>query len=235
MTEGVGDQAAHLLLQRPDESCRGLSHGRRVWDQFPGKTESRTVQKLSWSGVCIFSPSRADSKEDNWQFVHPCWALEPGPEGFLQMSMETFNDAVGLRVIGGGRLMLNTEGRLQLCPQSTGELGPTIRHHMIGDPEPRDPMTYHGSGTRSGGSIRDWYRLGPSRETVDDCKQVGLALGRWKGAYQVDVNAAEPPVRRREVLQWCFDMSSHFGRLAGMTLSAPLPDVPPHASPNKTI
>jgi hypothetical protein len=48
------------------------------------------------------------------------------PEGFLQTAVEAFYNPVGLRVVGGGLVVLDVEQAAEGGLQGGGELGPAV-------------------------------------------------------------------------------------------------------------
>ena len=62
-----------------------------------------------------------------------------------------------------------------------------------------------------------------------------MALGRRKGAHQVHVQTPEAAIRVGELGQWSPDVPPDLGGLAGVAFPAPLPDVPAHVAPHKTL
>ena len=61
--------------------------------------------------------------------------------------METFHNAIRLRVVGSGGVVMDPEGGGELLPESTRKLRPAVRNNMVGDAKPRDPMTDQRFGT----------------------------------------------------------------------------------------
>jgi hypothetical protein len=58
--------------------------------------------------------------------VDPVRRGAAGPEGVLQMAVEAFYHPVGLRVVGGGLVVLDVEQAAEGGPQGGGELGPAV-------------------------------------------------------------------------------------------------------------
>ena len=59
--------------------------------------------------------------------VDPVRRGAAGPEGVLQTVVEVFHHPIGLRVVGGGLVVLDVEQAAEGCPQGGGELGPAVR------------------------------------------------------------------------------------------------------------
>ncbi len=58
--------------------------------------------------------------------VDPVCRGAAGPEGVLQTAVEAFYHPVGLRVVGGGLVVLDVEQAAEGGPQGGGELGPAV-------------------------------------------------------------------------------------------------------------
>ena len=91
------------------------------------------------------------------------------------MEVEPLYQAIRLRVVGGGHLVADLQGPVELPPQGTGELCTPIQHDMIEDTETADPGPCEGSA--AGGCC--------SGVPVNDGEQVLVALGRWEGDNEV--------------------------------------------------
>lgn len=81
--------------------------------------------------------------------------------------------------------------------------------------------------------ILHWYGLWPAREAVDDCEEVGLVLRGWKGANDVDVDAAEASVWQGPLGERGVDVALDFLGLAVVTFLAPAADILLKAVPDK--
>ena len=57
------------------------------------------------------------------------------------MAVEMFHQAIGLRVVGYGVVVLNAQEGVELSPEGPGELGTLIRDDAIGDTKPGNPGT----------------------------------------------------------------------------------------------
>jgi hypothetical protein len=58
--------------------------------------------------------------------VDPVRRSAAGAEGVLQTAVEAFYHPNGLRVVGGGLVVLDFEQAAEGCPQGGGELGPAV-------------------------------------------------------------------------------------------------------------
>ena len=77
-------------------------------------------------------------------------------ESIFEAAMETFNQAIGLRVIGGGGAVLNMELSAKVMPESGGELGTTVRGDGGGNSKAGNPVVNESSctGISGGGGVR---------------------------------------------------------------------------------
>ena len=137
------------------------------------------------------------------------------------MAMESLDQSIRLRMVGGRGLMLDAQDPVQFFPQCPGELGTAIRdnvvwHSKLGDPGPDEGL---GDGLRHGVPERD--RLRPPGITVHDGEKVAVVFGGRESSHEVYVKATELSVRSGEVLDRCPGVLRGLGTLAGVALAAP--------------
>ena len=121
--------------------------------------------------------------------------------------MKTLHKTVGLRAVSrrvGGR---DPEQLVEFGLHVTGELralvgGDIIRHSKAGG-----PVTDEGSRTGLSGGVGQWNGFRPLSGTVDDCKEVLHAIGLFKGAHQVDMEAAKTMVRWWSLRERCLNVA----------------------------
>ena len=109
------------------ESCGGW---RKRSDHLRGRqclelsreSKRSTVQLLSRRDVGGFSRCGAETEENPGEMVEPVSSGATGPERGLETAVKTFNEVVGLRMIGGGGLMRDVEAEAERCPESRAEL-----------------------------------------------------------------------------------------------------------------
>ena len=102
--------------------------------------------------------------------------------------MEPLDQAVGLRVISSGRVMLDVELVAEPMSEGRSELRAAVRGDGGRDTKAGTPVVNEGScaGVGSGGGERNG--LGPAGGGVNDGKEV-CVLGRgWERADQVNVD-----------------------------------------------
>ncbi len=75
-------------------------------------------------GTVVFSGRCAEAHEDPRKEVDPVRRGAAGPECILQAAVEAFHHPVGLRMVGGGLVVLDVEEAAESGPQGGGELGP---------------------------------------------------------------------------------------------------------------
>jgi hypothetical protein len=81
---------------------------------------------LSGGGTVVFPGRRVEAQEDPQEVVDPVRRGTAGPEGVLQTAVEAFHHPVGLRVVGGGLVVLDVEQTAEGGPQGGAELGPVV-------------------------------------------------------------------------------------------------------------
>ena len=83
-----------------------------------------------------------ETEEDPGEVVKPVSSGAVGPEGSFESAVKLFDEAVGLRVVGGGGLMRDVEARAERSPESRGELRTSVgsddvRYTKMSNPKQR--------------------------------------------------------------------------------------------------
>ena len=84
--------------------------------------------------------------------------------------------------------------------------------------EGRSTISSSGRGKRNS--------LWPTGSAINNCKEMGVARGRGKGANKINMDMGKTLGRNRDMLRRKVNMSVSFGRLAGQTGMAPGSNVP---------
>jgi hypothetical protein len=91
-----------------------------------GEGEVGTVEMLGRGEVGELRRSGAEAEEDPGEMVIPVGGGGTGAEGGFEAAVESFNEAVGLWVVGGGGIVLNVEGQAEVIPKGRGKLWSTV-------------------------------------------------------------------------------------------------------------
>ena len=118
------------------------------------KGEIGTIQGLGWRSVGQLSWGSAEAEKNPGEVMIPVSGGSPGSEGILKASMETFHQAVGLWMVGGGRPVLDVKLSAKAVPESRGELGAAIRGDSSRDAKAGNPVVDEGGWRRH----RRWWR-----------------------------------------------------------------------------
>ena len=88
--------------------------------------------------------------------------------------METFHEAIGLRVIGGGRAVLDMECGAKAVLEGRGELWATVRGDSGGNAKAGNLVVNEGSSTGVGCGGGEGNGLRPSGSAVNDGEEVSM-------------------------------------------------------------
>ena len=102
-----------------------------------------------------------------------------GAEGSFKAAVKALYETVGLRVVGGGRVVGDVELLAEVRPKGRGELRATIRGDVGGNTKAGDPLMNEGLGTVGGGGRCQRNGLHPACGAVYDGEEVGVAC-RWR-------------------------------------------------------
>ena len=176
MEEGTGDVVPHASLEASQELGRGLWQRWNVWDHLSRDAERGTVQELGRRGVRILSPCGPDSQQNYGQFVHPGRVYQPCLQCPFEVSVESFHDSIGLGMVHCGCLICDPQGSVELVPQGARKLSPSVRHQLVRDPKPGNPMPEERPGAGGGTGVSEGDCLRPPGEPVNDREEVRLSL-----------------------------------------------------------
>ena len=106
------------------------------------EAESSTVKLMSWRNVGGVSRGGTETEKNPREVVIPVSSSTAAAESSLKAAVETFHEAISLRMIGCGRLMSDIESGTKRGPKSRCELGAPVRGDSIRNPKTRDPVLY---------------------------------------------------------------------------------------------
>ena len=90
---------------------KGKKGMRRSSETLSGEGEVSAINCLGWGKIGVLSWSSAKTEEDPGKVIKPVSIGSTGMEGGFQAVVKTLNQTVGLRMIGGGRLMMRRRQR----------------------------------------------------------------------------------------------------------------------------
>ena len=77
---------------------------------------------MGWGEVGILGWSSTETEKDPGKVMEPVRSSGVGTKGGFQAAVETFNEAIGLRMAGSGGVMSYVEEATELEPEGGGEL-----------------------------------------------------------------------------------------------------------------
>ena len=157
--------------------------------------------------------------------VEPVGGGSAGAEGRLEAAVEAFHEAVGLRVVGGGGVVVDVEGLAEVVPEGGGELRAKVRCDEGGDAVAGDPVADEGVGAVGGVGRGEGDGIWPAGGAVHNGEAVVVAGRGGKGANKVKVNVGEWLRTDRDRLRAEGSVAVDFGGLAEDAGAAPAVDV----------
>lgn len=137
--------------------------------------EGMAIDCLGWRVVCCLGWSGAEAEEDPGKVMIPVSSGGAGTKGVLETAVEALDEAVGLGVVGGGRMVLDVKQLSKLMPKRRGELRPTISCDVERDAMAGDPVAHEGGCAVCGGGGGERNGVGPAGGAVDDGEKVCMA------------------------------------------------------------
>ena len=106
--------------------------------------------------------------------VKPVRSCRTSPKSILEAAVETFNEPIGLRMVGSGGAVLDVELAAKAVPESGGELRASVRGDGGGHSKAGNPVVNEGSCTSisSGGGEGNSFR--PTGGAVNDGEEMGM-------------------------------------------------------------
>ena len=147
--------------------------------------------------------------------------------------METFNHAVGLRVIGSSPSTLGTSKRHEGVPKPRFKLASTVgddsgRHTKSGNPPTEEGLSH---SFCSNGSERNSFR--PACEAVDTGDEIGESSRWWQWSNKVNVDDIKTSIRGWERVERAGCVSLDLGTLTVYAGASPAANIRVNARPNE--
>ena len=89
-----------------------------VREELGGKGKISTIEGLGWGNVGGSSRGGTDAEEDPREMVKPVSRRRTSPKSILEAAVKTFNQPIGLRMVGGGGAVLDVELSTKAVPES---------------------------------------------------------------------------------------------------------------------
>ena len=115
---------------------------KRLCAELSREAESSTVKLMSWRNVGGVSRGGTETEKNPREVVIPVSSSTAASKSSLKAAVETFHEAISLRMIGCGRLMSDIEAGTKRGPKSRCELGAPVRGDSIRNPKTRDPVLH---------------------------------------------------------------------------------------------
>ena len=157
---------------------------------------------------------------------------DDGFDGVVDDAVDAFDHAVGLGVICRRRDVVGADELGDVGEQFAGELRSSIGCEDVWHSVAAYPIVEEGGGDLLRRDDVHWDGFYPAGEAVDHREDVLVAVGRRKGAEQVDVDVPVTSVGQLESVEARADVSMNSGSLAGVAVAAPLEDVGLHSLPH---
>ena len=98
------------------------------------KSEVHTIDSLGRKNVGVFRRGGAEAEKDPGKMMKPVRHSGASSEGSLEAAVEVLNQTIGLRIVGGGRLMSDVKETIQVKPKGRCKLGPWSEVIIEGTP-----------------------------------------------------------------------------------------------------
>ena len=106
------------------------------------EAESSTIKLVGRRYVGGVSRSGAEAEKDPKEVVKPVSCSTAGAESGFKAMVETFHEAISLRMIGSGGLMRDIEVRTKRGPESRCEMRAPVRSDSIQNTKTGDPVLH---------------------------------------------------------------------------------------------
>ena len=87
-----------------------------VGEELGGKIS--TLEGLGWGNVGSSSRSGTDAEEDPREMVKPVSSRRTSSKSIFEAEVKTFDESIGLRMVGGGGAVLDVELGTKAVPES---------------------------------------------------------------------------------------------------------------------
>ena len=115
---------------------------KRLCAELSREAESSTVKLMCGRNVGGVSRSGAEAEKDPREVMKPVSSSTAGMESGFEATVESFHEAISLRVIGCGGLMSDIEVGTKGGPKGRCELGAPVWGDGIRDSKTRDPVLH---------------------------------------------------------------------------------------------
>ena len=120
--------------------------------------------------------------------VKPVSSRRTSSKSIFEAEVKTFDESIGLRMVGGGGAVLDMELATKAVPESRGELRASVRGDGGGYSKTGNPVVNEGGCTSIGGGGGEGNSFWPTRSAVNNGEEMGMLGGGRKGAYKIHMN-----------------------------------------------
>ena len=106
--------------------------------------------------------------------VKPVSSRRTSPKSIFEAVVETFNEPIGLRMVGGGGVVLDVELATKAVPESRGELRVPFKGDGVGHPKVGNPVVNEGGCTSIGSGGGEGNSFWPTGGAVNNGEEMGM-------------------------------------------------------------
>ena len=121
------------------------------WRVEGGKGKISTIEGLGWGNVGSSIRSGTNAEEDPREMVKPVSSRRTSSKSIFEAAVKTYDESIGLRMVGGGGAVLDMEWATKAVPESRGELRAPVRGDGGGYSKTGNPVVNEGGFTSIGG------------------------------------------------------------------------------------
>ena len=106
--------------------------------------------------------------------VKPVSSHRTSLKSIFEAAVESFNEPIGLRMVGGGGAVLDVELATKAVPESRCELRAPVRGDGVGHTKVGNPVVDEGSCTSISGGGGEGDSFWPTGGAVNDGEEMGM-------------------------------------------------------------
>ena len=106
--------------------------------------------------------------------VKPVSSRRTSPKSIFEAAVKTFDEPIGLRMVGGGGAVLDVELGTKAVPESRGELRAPVRGDGGGYSKAGNPVVNEGGGTSIGSGGGEGNGFWPTGGAVNNGEEMGM-------------------------------------------------------------
>ena len=219
-------------LRQRQRKGRSRRRKERLGAKLSRKAEGSPIELVSGRDVGAIGRGGAEAEENPREMVKPVSIIAAGVESHLKAVVKTFNKAIGLGMVGSGRLMRYVKMGAKRDPEGRGELRTMVRSDNVWHTKVGDPMMHQSSGAViiRGGGQRVSFR--PMGSAVNNGEKICVTRRGRERTHQIHMNVQELTGWERNGCQAKVSMAVDLSGLASQTSTAPGGDIFGQAGPH---